>query len=216
MGKQGTCFLKGAKMSFDTATSTIAYYDENAEAYAAETLATDLSALIDRFYSLLPPAEGDPKVLDLGCGAGRDAKAMMERGFDVDMVDGSPALCRIAEEVAGKPARCMLFEELDEHGTYDGIWSCGALLHVERDALPAILGKCAEALKEDGVLYASFKQGDAEGFRNGRYFTDLSAEAAAALFAGVDELEVIDVSVTADKVGDGRDVSWVNVFARRR
>ena len=70
----------------------------------------------------------------------------------------------------------MLFEELDVVEKYDGIWACASILHVEKKKLPDILKRMATATKNGGVIYTSFKYGDFEGEKNGRYFTYLTEE----------------------------------------
>ena len=62
----------------------------------------------------------------------------------------------------------LLFEELDENKKYDGIWACSSILHLPRNELKAVFMKMFKALKEDGIIYTSFKYGDFEGERNGR------------------------------------------------
>ena len=47
---------------------------------------------------------------------------------------------------------------------YDGVWANACLLHVRREDLPAVLGRLAEATRRGGLLYASFKEGDGEGW----------------------------------------------------
>lgn len=77
--------------------------------------------------------------------------------------------------------------------------------------LSEIFGKVARALRPGGTLYASFKYGDFEGERNGRYFTDLTEERLAALIEPVAGLAIVESFVTGD-VRDGRgDEHWLNV-----
>lgn len=56
---------------------TISYYDSISDEYAADTLAISLDGLIDRFLSYVPDGLRGGRVLDLGCGSGRDSRAMM-------------------------------------------------------------------------------------------------------------------------------------------
>lgn len=71
--------------------------------------------------------------LTLGCGAGRDTKYFLSRGYQVDAVDGSEQLCRIASEYTEIKVRQMLFQELDEKEKYDGIWACASILHLPKN-----------------------------------------------------------------------------------
>ncbi|MGN0078260.1 MAG: class I SAM-dependent methyltransferase [Coriobacteriales bacterium] len=194
------------------AEATLAYYAANAEAFASSTASVEFSAVQARFEALLEPGA---RVLDFGCGSGRDAKRFLEAGFAVDAVDGSPELCRIASQLTGLPVRCMRFEELDAVGEYDGIWACSSILHVPSAQLPALLGKMAAALRDGGVVYTSFKHGEGEGMRHGRYFSDFTEETFAQLIAGVPTLHVEEQWVSSDVRPGRQDEKWLNVILRK-
>ena len=81
------------------------------------------------FLNLLPP---QARILELGCGGGRDAAVMIAAGFDVDPTDGTPEIVRIAEERLGRPVRVVHFDKLDALETYDAVWANASLLHVPR------------------------------------------------------------------------------------
>ena len=71
------------------------------------------------------------------------------------------------------------------------------------------------ATKSNGIIYISFKYGDFEGERNGRYFTDLTEEAVKELIKTVPELKIEKLWITND-VRDGRgDERWLNVILRK-
>ena len=137
---------------------TLRFYDQNSEEFTAGTLAADMSQARSRFTAHLPPKG---IILDLGCGAGRDAKAFLDAGFRVDAVDGSAELCASASAYTGIPVKQMLFSELDACERYDGIWACASILHLPKAELADVIGKIAKALKTGGVLYTSFKIGRA-------------------------------------------------------
>ena len=109
----------------------------------------------------------------------------------------------------------MLFQELDEKEKYDGIWACASILHLKRDELPDVFMKMCRALKRGGVLYVSFKYGDFEGERNGRYFTDMTEETAGELLENVPELKIKERWVTGDvRAGRGTE-KWLNMILRK-
>ena len=70
----------------------------------------------------------------------------------------------------------MLFQNLDEEDQYDGIWACSSILHLPKDELKIVLNKMSRALRANGIIYTSFKYGNFEGERNGRFFTDFTLE----------------------------------------
>ena len=57
-----------------------------------------MSALQEAFLSRPP---GSPKILDAGCGSGRDAKAFDDRGHQVSAFDASGELAELASEYCG-------------------------------------------------------------------------------------------------------------------
>ena len=74
---------------------TLDFYGREAEAYAARSDQRPAAESVSRLTKLLQPGA---RVLELGCGAGRDTAAMRRSGFDVTPIDGSPAMAAQAEE----------------------------------------------------------------------------------------------------------------------
>ena len=110
-----------------TMDRTLSYYENNAAEFVSGTVNVDFSAVADRFAAGLPAGS---LILDFGCGSGRDTAYFLSRGFRVEAVDGSLALCRAASNYTGIPVRCLRFQELDEREKYDGIWACASILTV--------------------------------------------------------------------------------------
>ena len=190
---------------------TLEYYQKNADLFVEGTVSADMHDAQVRFLRMLPP---HAYILDFGCGSGRDAKAFLDQGYQVDAVDGSPELCCMASELIGKPVKQMLFDDLSVSNQYDGIWACASILHLPRRNLVDVLPKISNALKTDGVLYASFKYGSYEGMRDGRYFTDFTEESLGNLMDEVPSLLIVDTWIT-DDVRPEREERWINTLARR-
>ena len=144
-------------MSADAAT--IAYYEANAPRYTL-SFGQAPSRYLDRFLDRLEPGA---TVLELGCGGGRDSARIIERGFNLDATDGTPAMVRKANERFDVGARVMRFDELDAEAEYDAVWAHACLLHVARADLPAVLAAVRKALRPGGWHFANYKLGDAEG-----------------------------------------------------
>ena len=191
---------------------TLDYYNSNADSFVESTLHVDFSAPADRFLNLLP--EG-AEVLDFGCGSGRDTKYFLERGCRVTAVDGSAKLCRLASEYTGIPVRQMLFQELDDLERYDGVWACASILHLRMEELRDVLERIRRALKQGGILYASFKYGTYSGERNGRYFTDLNEDSFGELMREIPGLKREEQWISRDVRPDRKDESWLNVILRK-
>ncbi len=192
--------------------NTIDYYNARAESFVADTVSVGFKEMRSRFTDKLP---NKARILDFGCGSGRDTKAFLEQGYRVDAIDGSEKLCRIASEYTGIAVRHMYFQQLDEINGYDGIWACASILHLRSAELPDVLRRMMQALKENGIIYASFKYGDFEGEKQGRYFTDMTEDAFAKIVATVDGLHIEEQWVSRD-VRPGRgDEKWLNLILRK-
>lgn len=192
-------------------SKTIDYYNENAEGYIASTVNVEFQGMQERFLSMVP-AGG--RILDFGCGSGRDTKYFLEKGYQVTAADGSEEFCRLAGAYTGIPVKRMLFQELADVAEYDGIWACSSILHLPYGELKDVMGKMARALKPQGIVYTSFKYGEFEGERNGRYFTDMTEERLDGLIKETAVFVLVDEWVTTD-VRPGRgDEKWLNILLR--
>ena len=193
-------------------TKTLNYYNQNANSFATNTRSVDFRATQDRFLTKLPhPAT----ILDFGCGSGRDTRYFLEQGHQVDAIDGSEELCRLASEYTGIRVRCMLFQELSEVDKYDGIWACSSILHLSKQELQPVLEKMLTALKKGGIIYTSFKYGDFEGERNGRYFTDFTKESFQEYCKGLNGATIEESWITGDVRQDRGDEKWLNLILRK-
>ena len=191
---------------------TIAYYNQNTQSFIERTVHLHMSFSQNKFISLLSPGM---RILDAGCGSGRDSKFFMEKGFAVQAMDGSEKMCQMAQEYIGQPVVCMAFEEMDWEEEFDAIWACACLLHVKKEALSKILGRFHRALKEEGIFYASFKLGDREEERLGRLFSDYHLEEIEKVFLQDGLFELIESYETQDSRPDYKDKPWVNIIVRK-
>ena len=188
--------------------TTIDYYNQNADTFAEQTVAVDFTETQDRFLKSLRGSG----ILDFGCGSGRDAKYFSDLGYEVSAIDGSEELCKIARAYSGIDVRHMYFQDLDEQEIYDGIWACSSILHLSKSELKDVLAKMGRALKPEGIIYTSFKYGEFEGERNGRYFTDFTPEAFRDFLRDVPGLCIEEYWITGD-VRPGRGAEkWLNVI----
>ncbi len=191
---------------------TLQYYRDNQNDFVSGTINIDFSAIADQFLQHLPL---QAYILDLGCGAGRDTRYFLDRGYQVDAADGSPELCRFAAEYTGIPVRCMLFQELDACNRYDGIWACASILHVSKRELPGIFQKIIRALKPGGILYASFKYGDYEGVRGQRFFSDFTEKSFSKFIASFPALEIVSEWMSGDARPERSEERWLNIILKK-
>lgn len=192
---------------------TIDYYNQNAVDFIKHTINVDFEQNQQRFLGKLKPGS---QILDFGCGSGRDTKYFLNKGFFVEAVDGSKELCSRAAAHTGIPVKQMLFSELAEQQKYDGIWACSSILHLSWEELAAVLHRMSDALKDKGIVYASFKYGSYSGVRNGRYFTDMTEERLKELVKTAGDFKEEEIWITGD-VRQGRDdEKWLNTILRKR
>ena len=192
--------------------STIEYYNQNAEQFVQGTLSVDFTTNQERFLAKLSVGA---YILDFGCGSGRDTKYFLDKGYQVEAIDGSGELCKMACKYIGIHVKQMLFEELGETEKYDGIWACSSILHLDKRALKDVLKKMVIALRANGIVYTSFKYGNFEGERNGRYFVDFTRETFGEYMQEVPGLQIEEYWITGDvRPGRGEE-KWLNLILRK-
>ncbi|MCO8058011.1 class I SAM-dependent methyltransferase [Acinetobacter towneri] len=190
---------------------TIDYYNKHAEEFTTSTFEVDMKSLYQPFLAELP--EG-ARILDVGCGSGRDTLAFKNKGYQLDAIDYSEELVKKATRLTGIPIKLKSFYEVDDYEAYDGIWACASLLHCERSRLAEVLEKMVQALKPNGVIYISFKYGDSDRDKDGRKFTDLDENQADALLEQFDNVQQIKQWVTLDQRPD-RQEKWLNLLWKK-
>lgn len=189
------------------------YYNEHAREFSDNTIAVDFKNMQDKFLAYLEPGS---RILDFGCGSGRDTKYFLSRGYDTDASDGSEKLVKIASEYTGIQVKRMLFQELDVTEKYDGIWACSSILHLPYAELADVIIRMGKALVPHGIAYTSFKYGNGEGVRNGRFFTDMTEQKITGLLNETDIFKIEEIWITSD-VRPGREVEkWLNLILRKK
>jgi SAM-dependent methyltransferase len=134
----------------------------------------------------------------------------------VDAFDGSREMVERASALTGIEVRQRMFESLLDTPLpekYDGIWCCASLLHVERDALPSVMGALRRALAPNGSMYVSFKYGETDRVKDGRRFTDLTEQHLTQILAVIGGCELTDHWVTNDQRANRSD-RWLNAVVR--
>lgn len=193
--------------------ATLEFYAREAAAYGARSDGIGVSKALAAFMALLPKGG---KLLDLGCGTGRDTQAIHEAGFDVTAVDGSAEMASEAEKRIGRPVMVMLFEDMTFDRCFDGIWASASLLHVPRAGLPDVLRRVHAALKPGGLVQAGFKSGGVEGRDSlGRYYNYLNADELESLFRAAGRWSTLELKTGLGKGYDGTETGWVEVLARK-
>ena len=133
---------------------TLIYYNQNADSFIEGTVSVNFKEVQDKFLQML----SGKKILDFGCGSGRDTMYFLKSGFDVTATDGSEELCKYASEYTGIHVKQMLFQDLDEVDYYDGIWACSSILHLSKNELRIVMNKMSRAYITDNTRRYRIKQ----------------------------------------------------------
>ena len=165
----------------------------------------------NRFTSKLAPSS---LILDFGCGSGRDTKYFLEHDFKVEAMDGSEELCKAASKFTGIAVKHQLFQDWKSDSKYNGIWACSSILHLNKQELKQVIGNIRDALLPSGIFYTSFKYGNFEGARNGRYFTDMTESSFEDLINEVSGFEIIEEWITSDVRPGREEEKWLNVILK--
>lgn len=150
---------------------TLHHYDVNAEAFWEGTRDHDVSENRAALLRALPCAKA--RILDLGCGPGRDLAFFRSLGHEVVGLDGSVRFCEMAREHAGVEvlqADFLALSPVLRGRRFDGIFANASLFHVPTSELPRVLGELRSTLAPRGVLFTSNPRGrDVEGFSGERF-----------------------------------------------
>lgn len=151
----------------------MSYYSKHAKEYIDSTINVDMR---DYYSIFLCYIESSSKILDVGFGSGRDSLYFKNKGYIVTSIDPIKAFCDNASILGLKNVKQMSVEDITYENEFDGIWAFASLLHLESNKLVSVFSKCHKALKDNGVMYVSFKYGDFEGYIQERYFTYLKED----------------------------------------
>jgi len=141
--------------------STRDYYEQEARRFFDATVNIDPTPILTPLAEALFPGA---RILDIGCGSGRDLLWLKNRGFLPYGLEPSPALAALAETHSGCPVtvgELTTTDLLDR--SWDGILVSGVLVHLPHEAVPAHLARLAGALANGGRLYVSLKEGEGAG-----------------------------------------------------
>lgn len=192
--------------------STHKYYNENALIFFESTINSDMSSLYEKFMKYLKPAV---HILDLGCGSGRDSLYFKKKGFLVNAIDASVELAKLAEEHAGIKVQVLDMLEMDFEDQFDAIWASASILHIPKNKIDTILFKCYCALKDEGILYASFKHGDKEEVKEGRFFNFYDMDSFRDIMER-NNFEVLELWNSSDVRPGRENEMWTNGICRKR
>lgn len=184
------------------------YYNKHAKEYINNTIDVDMKEYYEIFESYLKP---NSKILDVGFGSGRDSLYFNRLGYDVVSIDPVKEFCDNALDIGLSNVYQLSIEDINYVNEFDAIWACASLLHLKSNQLVDVFNKCYKALKDNGVMYVSFKYGDFEGVIDDRYFTYLTEESFTNIINQT-KFNIDKLCINEDKLN--RDVKWLNVILK--
>ncbi len=199
--------------------NTISYYEENAKSLISCYESADVSEVQKL---LLTTFEIKAKLLEIGCGSGRDVSFLTKNGFNVIAIDGSKNMIeeakKIHPELSKKLFHKTLPNNLDFDKTFDGIYSIATLMHLSENDLKNTLSKIYNLLNENGKFLMSvslFRDDiDENGFDDKeRFFLVLSFENWINLLENVG-FKILDTKTNRDGLGRG-GIEWLTLVAQK-
>lgn len=143
---------------------TIAEYQATANSFREGTWDHDVSQNRQALVKWMPRNPG--RILDLGCGPGRDLMAFKAEGHEVIGLDATPAFVEMAQQT-GCDVWQQTFLDLDlPDGFFDGVFANASLLHVPQTSMEAVLKNVWQSLVVGGAIVLSMARGNQEGFVN--------------------------------------------------
>ena len=145
-----------ASNEIDIKQKTVETYDKIASGYS-ETHFTHF--WIEEFEFFQSIIDGK-KVVDLGCGAGRDASVFVKNGFNYTGIDASEEMIKIASERVpkGKFQKMDFSRTIFQDREFDGFWASASFLHIPKKDISGILQEAKRIIKNGGIGFISLKE----------------------------------------------------------
>jgi SAM-dependent methyltransferase len=213
MAEHGISPKDGAASRSASNASSIAGYEGCADDYAQTTAPRPEQADQPALVELLKLVEAGSRLLEIGSGPGWDADWLEERGLVVRRTDGAESFVQF-QASRGRHAERLDVIRDPLGGPYDGVVALYVLQHVERELVPSIFARIAQALRPGGVFLLGLREGEGEeveiGSKGNAYYVALwpRSEIVAALAA-------LGFSLHWSHSFDGRAGRWLTGLFRK-
>ncbi len=196
----------------DILKEAIATYNKIAELYNKYTSEKILQYQLNKFISML----NGKKILDAGCGAGRDVDYFTEEGYDAVGIDIAEGLLKEAKKKKGK-YKVMDFRDLKfKDGSFDGVWSMAGFLHTERDDVPKALKEFYRVLKKKGILFVTVIEGKGKKkVKKAKYKNEPRTYVYFSQKEFEDYLKEIGFEIVNSSIVEDDDKDWIEIYAKK-
>lgn len=206
------------RIKLDTHQKTIQTYNKIASGYSA----THFKHFWVQEFNFYKSIIGSKKVIDLGCGAGRDASVFVENGFDYTGIDASEGMLKVAKKRVpkGKFLQMDFKKTTFKNGEFDGFWASASFLHIPKKDVFEVLQEAKRITKNGGIGFISIKEktGVDEGLIEenkyggiSRYFAFYSQDEFKNLLEQ-NGFSIIKTSVHTEE--DEQKTNWLCYFVR--
>lgn len=187
------------------------YYNIYAKEFIKNTENSNMEEIYCVFESYLQPF---CSLLDLGCGSGRDSVYFKTKGYKLTSIDYSQNICNEVKKSKKIDVLCVDMRSLEFTNSFHAIWACASFLHLSHNDFLNVLNRCYNALKENGIIYFSLKEGSGEKIINQRFFSFYTKDSLKILI-DVQKFEIKRIWKTLDVRPNQRKTVWINVILRK-
>ena len=166
---------------------------------------------LEKFTSLV---KEKGKILDIGCGHGRDCKYFEDKGFKVTGIDLSEEMLKVSNEICNNTKLIKMdFRNIGKQSwKFDGIWACASLYHLRKKELVDILEDIHKILNKGAIIFIAIKKGNTQGFI---YKEDLNVYKYYSLYE-IEEIKGIMENKgfrIVDLIIEEKKDTWINIYA---
>lgn len=146
-------------------------YDQIVMEFAKQNhfhMAANLVSLAKKLISHVGP---NGRIVEVGCGTGRDMAWFEAHSLSVTGLDLSIGMLTYARDQVHGDLCAMNMCHIGFRDEYfDGTWCCASLLHLPKDHAPNALREIYRIMKPNGMLVLSILEGATEGWEAGSAF----------------------------------------------
>ena len=189
------------------------FYDTNASLFIESWMSADMKGEYEEFEKLIKQGGS---ILDGGCGSGRDSLYFLQKGYDVTAFDPSDEMIKYASQFTGLNVKKLRWEDLADKDKYDAVWASASLYHVNRADMNAVFDKIADALKDNGILFASYRDRPDDFEEGGRKFTSFDKNTFSKFIQENGKFDIISIKERKDSRKGKEDEIWLFAFLKKK